>query len=199
MTDSILLISGGIDSAALAYDLGPDLAITVDYGQTPAEAEIQASQEICRELGITHEVLRFDTSELGTGTMSAQDQIEVASTPEWWPFRNQLIITIAAIDAVKRGAEKLIIGTVESDREHADGTPEFLRLIDELVSLQEGELHISAPAKDLTSKELVSETGISPDLLGWTHSCHVSNNPCGTCRGCRKRQDVVDEIFRTPN
>lgn len=198
MTDSMLLISGGVDSAALAYQIDPDLAITLDYGQTPAEAEIQASREICRELEIPHEILQFDAPELGTGTMSEQGQIEAASTPEWWPFRNQLIITLAGSYAVKRGAEELIIGTVKDDREHADGTPGFLSLIDELISLQEGELQVSAPAKDLTSKELVSETGIGPELLGWTHSCHTSNNPCGTCRGCLKRQDIVDEIFHSP-
>lgn len=196
MTESVLLISGGVDSAALAYDIDPDLAITIDYGQKPAEAEIKASREICRELDIPHEVIRFDASELGTGTMSTQNQLDIASTPEWWPFRNQLIITLSGIDAVKRGAEELIIGTVKDDREHADGTSKFLELMDELVSLQEGDLRLSAPAKDLTSKELVAETDIGPSLLGWTHSCHVANNPCGTCRGCRKRQDIVDKMTK---
>jgi 7-cyano-7-deazaguanine synthase len=45
-----LLLSSGMDSLCLAWWKRPNVAITLDYGQLPAQAEIAASSEICREL-----------------------------------------------------------------------------------------------------------------------------------------------------
>jgi 7-cyano-7-deazaguanine synthase len=39
----------------------------------------------------------------------------------------------------------------------------------------------------LTTAELVRRASVDLSLLGWTHSCHVANEPCGMCRGCGKR------------
>lgn len=195
MVETVLLISGGIDSACLAYAEQPDLGITVDYGQACAEAEVKAASQICGELDLTHSVIDVDCSELGAGSMSQQSQLDVATTPEWWPFRNQLIITMAATEAVKQDASKLLTGSVANDQEHADGTEEFYERMDNLLSLQEGNLSVSAPAIGQISTELVKDSGTPLSLLGWTHSCHTSNNPCGRCRGCRKRHRVLSQAF----
>lgn len=195
MTGSILLLSGGVDSTALAYSEHPDLAITVDYGQVCAEAEVKASSRICDELDLTHSVLKVDCSGLGAGSLAETEQLTVAETPEWWPFRNQLIITLAAMDAVRRNADKLILGSVRTDQEHADGREEFYEMIDELLSFQEGHLEVSVPAIDLTSEQLIEQSNVPQSLLGWTHSCHQSNVACGQCRGCMKRHRVLDEVF----
>jgi 7-cyano-7-deazaguanine synthase len=45
-----ILLSGGIDSIALAYWQRPDIAITIDYGQAPAQAEINASTAVASAL-----------------------------------------------------------------------------------------------------------------------------------------------------
>lgn len=195
MTTTALLLSGGVDSAALAYAQQPDLAITVDYGQVTADAEIHAAQQICTERDLSHTVIRADCSDLGTGSMAEHEQIEAASTPDWWPFRNQLIITLAAMHAVKHDIDQLIVGTVESDREHADGRPAFIEKMDDIVSFQEGSITIVTPAIDQTSTELVETSGAPLSLLAWTHSCHTSNNACGECRGCTKRSEVMQEAF----
>ena len=194
MTNTILLLSGGVDSTALAYSLRPDLAITVDYGQSCAEAEVRASTQICDELDVSHETIKVDCSDLGTGQLAQSEQLSVADTPEWWPFRNQLIITLAAMDAIRRDANELIVGSVIGDREHADGQPKFYKILDELITYQEGDLSVSAPAIDQTSEELVSGSGVPLSILGWTHSCHQSNWACGQCRGCVKRERVLDHI-----
>lgn len=197
MTETVLLFSGGLDSAALAYALRPDLALTVDYGQVTADAEIHAATQICEELDLPHTTIQADCGDLGTGSMSEHEQVEAASTSEWWPFRNQLLITLGAMHAVKNGADQLILGTVQSDREHADGRPEFFELIDDAVSLQEGNLNIATPAINQTSKELVQESEAPLSLLAWTHSCHTSNHACGECRGCTKRSSVLHEVFES--
>ncbi|MCD2204543.1 7-cyano-7-deazaguanine synthase [Halobacterium sp. KA-6] len=195
MVETVLLFSGGIDSTCLAYSKDPDLCVTVDYGQAPSEAEIRAATKITDELDIPHSIIEVDCSELGAGSMSDQDQLDVASTPEWWPFRNQLIITVVATEAVKRGGSELIAGSVKDDQEHADGRKRFYKIMDKLLSFQEGEIGISAPATDQTSAELIQETETPYSLLGWAHSCHKANVPCGECRGCRKRHRVLSEAF----
>jgi len=196
MVESVLLLSGGIDSTALAYSLEPDLAITVDYGQICADAEVQAATKIADELDLEHHIIEVDCRELGTGSLAGEEQLDSASTPEWWPFRNQLIITMAATEALRRDANEIISGSVESDQQHADGRKEFYEKMDALLSFQEGSLNISAPAIEQTSEELVEESEAPRSLLGWTHSCHESGTACGQCRGCMKRHRVLDTVFR---
>lgn len=57
---SCLLLSGGLDSVALCYLERPALALTIDYGQLAAEAEINAAEAVCQSTSIRHHVLRAD-------------------------------------------------------------------------------------------------------------------------------------------
>jgi 7-cyano-7-deazaguanine synthase len=145
-----LLISGGQDSAALAFWHKPKLGIFVNYGQVPWRAELRASRIICEELQIPIEVISADCTQMGSGQLADKPQLEIGSTPEWWPFRNQLLLTLAGAVAVRKQISELLIGTVASDVRHRDGTLEFIRLIDNLVSIQEGHLHVRAPAIQLS-------------------------------------------------
>jgi len=192
---NILLFSGGIDSTALAYSMRPDLALTVDYGQVCADAEILASEQICSTLGVEHEAVEVDCSDFGTGSLSPNEQVEEGPTPEWWPFRNQFLITVAGMKGVQIGADNIVVGTVEGDSDHADGQAGFFRSMDEVVYGQEGSLHVRVPAISSTSVELVEQSGVPERILLWSHSCHISNHPCGECRGCQKHYEVIEQSF----
>ena len=193
-----LLLSGGIDSSSLAFMLRPEWAITINYGQKAAEAEFQASKMVAGGLGIKHEFISIDCTAVGAGMMAVTNQLvqdetlaTIAPTPEWWPYRNQLLITLAAARALQVGAKELVIGTVRSDRQHLDGTPEFISRLSKLLEIQEGGLKLVAPAIGMSSEELVQQSTIPLSLLAWTHSCHTGNLACGECRGCLKRQFVL--------
>jgi 7-cyano-7-deazaguanine synthase len=196
-----LLLSGGMDSIALAYWLRPEYALTVDYGQLPADAEIAASCEVCSALAIEHVIIKCDCSSIGLGTMlntapngDAKSPLISTPSPEWWPFRNQLIVTLAASKAVQIGVDRLLIGTVASDAKHRDGTTEFIKHLSQLLVLQEGEVRLDAPAINLTSIELVQASKVPKSILLWAHSCHTSNIPCSVCRGCLKYREIVKGI-----
>jgi 7-cyano-7-deazaguanine synthase len=189
-----LLLSGGIDSAAVGFWKRPSCAITIDYGQAPAEAEIRAASIIANELRIPHEIIRIDLRKLGTGAMAKREQLSVAPSPEWWPFRNQLLITLGAMMSIREDCSQVLVGTVLSDNLHADGTSIFVERIDELVSAQEGGLRVQAPAAQIHSAELVALSGLSPSVLAWCHSCHRSNFACGDCRGCQKSREVRNAV-----
>jgi 7-cyano-7-deazaguanine synthase len=193
-----LLLSGGVDSVALAFWKRPEVAITVDYGQRAASAEVAVSKHVCALIGIDHVVVTADCSALGSGDMAGTAPLPDAPVSEWWPFRNQLLATLAGMKAVSIGATELLLGSVVSDGTHVDGTAPFYNMLDRLFAMQEGLLRVSAPALDLTSAELVRASGIGRDLLAWAHSCHTSAIACGACRGCFKHQHVMEELYGDP-
>lgn len=189
-----LLLSGGMDSLSIAWWKRPELAITIDYGQKAAEAEKQASAAVCNELGIEHHIVTVDCSSLGSGDMANSAPDAAAPTSDWWPYRNQLLITLASMRAIAAGVDILYIGTVRSDESHRDGTTDFVRLMNNLVSYQEGALGIEAPAIGMSTAELIRSSEVPPGLLAWAHSCHKGNLPCGNCRGCNKFVETYREL-----
>ena len=193
-----ILLSGGLDSIALCYWKRPEVAFTIDYGQLAAAGEIEAAKVVSRKLKIRHEIIRADCSSVGVGQLCSKvgrTRLAVKPpTPEWWPFRNQLLITLAATKAVTIGIRKLLIGSVATDRVHLDGTPQFVECMRDLLGLQEGRLSLLAPAINISSVELIRRSGIPLAILGWAHSCHTGNYACGVCRGCIKNQQVWEEI-----
>lgn len=194
MSKSAVLLSGGMDSIALAYWQRPEFAITVNYGQKPSSAEVLASKEVAKALNMEHVIIEVDCSSLGSGLMSNYGQLQMAPSPEWWPYRNQLLVTLAAMKAIQLGIDELMLGTVKTDSIHSDGTREFYMGIDSLIASQEGSIHITAPAIEMTTEELIRVSGVPESILFWAHSCHVSNIPCGRCPGCTKYREIKTKL-----
>jgi len=194
MSAESILLSGGIDSTALAHWRRPAVALTVDYGQAAAAGEIRAAVQIARELGLSHEIIRVDCGSLGCGDLIGAAPARDAPAPEWWPYRNQFLVTVAAMRAYALGMSVLVVGSVKSDGFHADGRPEFYEQLDTLMAGQEGALRVIVPAIDMTSEQLVRASGIPAAILHWTHSCHTDEFACGRCRGCWKHAKVMEQL-----
>ena len=190
-----LLLSGGMDSIALAFWKRPEIAITIDYGQRAAEAEVTAARQVARELGIQHEVIAIDCTAIGSGDMAGSNALEIAPVPEWWPFRNQLLVTFAAARGLVLGVTEIMTGSVAYDGCHADGRPGFYQAMDAVTSFQEGGIRVTAPALDMTTPELVRQSGVPREILAWAHSCHTGNLACGNCRGCVKHYQVTKDVY----
>ncbi len=190
----LLLLSGGMDSVAIAAWLRPKYAITIDYGQRSANAEIESASQIALDLGINHRVLRIDCSPIGSGDLAGNPAHAMAPASDWWPYRNQLLVTFAAAHALTVGARRVLIGTVANDSYHSDGSSDFLKTMNLLLLLQEGRIELAAPAMEMTSLELIRVSEISLSLLAWAHSCHKSNFACGYCRGCNKHRETWDTL-----
>jgi len=193
-----LLLSGGMDSIAIAFWKRPKIAFTIDYGQKPAAGEVRAAQAVAHALHIEHHVISADLSALGSGDMAGTKALPVAPISEWWPFRNQMLITLAAMKAVSLGVTNLAIGTLKTDGKHADGRQSFIDNMNALLAVQEGQIALVAPAIDLTAAELVKRSGAPMDVLAWAHSCHVSDYACGICSGCHKHYLTLQEIGSDP-
>ncbi|WP_079606095.1 7-cyano-7-deazaguanine synthase [Bradyrhizobium erythrophlei] len=112
----VLLFSGGLDSSALASWKRPDVCLTIDYGQRPASGEIAAAKAICDELRIRHELLTVDLRALGSGSLGGKPQSSLAQAEEWWPYRNQMLITLVVFRRNECCASLLKFGQAETRR-----------------------------------------------------------------------------------
>jgi 7-cyano-7-deazaguanine synthase len=220
--DCVLLLSGGMDSAALAHWLRPAATLYIDYGQRPAGSEERAASAVADALELPLDIVRVDLSTLGAGLLLTEEstgnsmrpgeesEVEVgldasvasavAPSPEWWPLRNQLLCSLAAAWALSRRApsgtpiRKVLTATVAGDASrHVDGTSAFYEAMDAVTAMQEGNIRVFAPAAGLSAAELVRASGVTEEVLGWTHSCHRGAVPCAACPGCWKRADVLAE------
>src|SRR6185295_7954095 len=112
MNEAILL-SGGMDSVALVVWKRPSISITIDYGQLSAAGEIRAARKVSEILGIKHHVVTADCRALGSGDLAGNAALPEAPVSEWWPFRNQLLVTLGAMKAIALKATTLICGSVK--------------------------------------------------------------------------------------
>jgi 7-cyano-7-deazaguanine synthase len=190
----LLLLSGGIDSTALAVLHRPRIALTLDYGQRAAAGEISAAKSICSELGLRHDVLTIPVGSLGSGLMNGSSPSPLSEHVEFWPFRNQFLLTIGAMHAARHGLTRVLIGTVATDVRHRDGSADFLQRANDLIREQEGGIQAVAPAIKEDPETLVRRAQIPPSVLGWTHSCHVGPLSCGQCPGCIKHSNLMEAL-----
>lgn len=196
---TVLLLSGGVDSSCIAAITRPDLSLMVNYGQRPAYAESVASAAIARHLDIPYASVEIDLSMFGNGLLVSDEPVADAPTPEWFPYRNQFLATVAAAYAVTRGFDEVVLGTVAGDGDrHVDGTAEFYEALDGLVRMQEGGTRIRAPFVDTETAELIRRSGLPEGIVRWTHSCHTGDLACGQCPGCHRRRHVLAEVYGQP-
>lgn len=191
-----ILLSGGLDSLALAYWKRPDIAFTIDYGQKAAKAEVRAATKIAKNLQMQHEIITIDVTQIGSGDLLNLPSCQSAPKSDWWPFRNQMLLTAVSTYILSHNlpVQELLFGTVKNDSYHKDGTKDFFNAFNQLLLCQEGNLIINTPAIDSSTLELIRTSGVSLEQLSWGHSCHKSNFACGQCRGCYKHQNTLEEL-----
>ncbi len=196
----LMLLSGGLDSAAVAALERPARALFVDYGQVSAEAEREASNAVAQHLHLELDKLNIDLGAVGSGLLAGSGQPDAAPTSEWYPFGNQQLATIAAAHALKRGLGAVVLGTVAGDGDrHADSTPGFISTLDMLVRRQEGGVRVLAPHINALPHELLALSGLTDEVINRTHSCHAGNLPCGECPGCLRRSEVLARASLLPS
>lgn len=188
----LLLLSGGIESSCLAFWQRPDRCLTVDYGQVCAEMEIETATAIARRLKIPHEaIVARPSKSFGL----PHKKIGYSKKPEFWPFRNQFLGTVAAMHSFGTSIKEIWFGTVKGDNRFSDGSKIFYKRLGSLISHQEGNIKISAPAINLTTEQLIIKSKTPRSILGATFSCHRSNIACGDCPGCRKQRELLYDVF----
>ena len=106
MKDSIIIVSGGLDSITLLYDKAATIALAVsfDYGQNHASRELPFAALHCKRLGIQHIVipLQFMQQYFKSSLLDGAENIPEGHYEEEnmkstvVPFRNGIMLAIAA-------------------------------------------------------------------------------------------------------
>ena len=125
MKDSIIILSGGMDSVTLLHEFQERiaLALTFDYHSRHAEHEIACARWQCHKLGIPHLVISFDFMEqyfrsslLKNGYEEIPeghyDETNMKSTIV--PFRNGVMLSIAAGIAESQGLQHVLMANHSS-------------------------------------------------------------------------------------
>lgn len=204
---AVVLLSGGMDSltaAGMARREGFDLAlIHFNYGQRTEEAELRAFRRIADWLevpegrrlvvhtnfftqvggsALTDRSLPVPEAHLGAGTIPTT----------YVPFRNAVLLSMAASWAETLGAKAVYYGAVSQDSSgYPDCRPAFVEAMNALVregTRPETRLEVRAPLVHLTKAEIVKAAAEMGLPLDRSWSCYRRNDrACGTCDSCALR------------
>jgi 7-cyano-7-deazaguanine synthase len=206
MKDSLIVVSGGMDSITLLHEYADQiaLAVTFDYGSNHAKKEIPFAQLHCQRLGIKHLVipLSFMHDYFKSSLLSGADAIPEGNYADEnmkstvVPFRNGIMLSVAAGLAESRGLAKVMMANHFGDHDiYPDCRKEFVDAMSQAMSAGTyANITIDAPYT-LISKADIARKGKALGLdYGQTWSCYKGGQVhCGKCATCLERKAALAE------
>ena len=206
MKDSIIILSGGMDSVTMLYDYAERiaLAISFDYGSNHNSKELPMAAYHCEQLGIEHLIIplefikRYMHSSLLSGAEAVPegryDDESMRSTVV--PFRNGIMLAIAAGIAEDRDLSRILMANHSGDHAiYPDCRPAF---VDAMAgAVHEGTyngVELFTPYTHWTKTDIAKrgkELGID---YSKTWSCYKGGDKhCGKCGTCVERREALRE------
>lgn len=205
MKDSVIIVSGGMDSVTLLYDMKDRIAmgLSFDYGSNHNSREIACAALHCKRLGIRHIVITLDfmrglfKSSLLEGADAipeghyADDNMKSTVVP----FRNGIMLAVAAGVAESHGLKYLLIANHGGDHAvYPDCRPEFIAAMSSATKAGTYPgVEVLAPYTDKTKGEIAligKALGID---YSETWSCYKGGEkPCGKCGTCVERREALE-------
>ena len=208
MRTCVVLFSGGIDSttalywALRHYDVVRPL--TFDYGQRH-RVETRLARRLARRLSLPFSLLKVDLRQVG-GSALTDRRIAVprskrpppprAGAPATYvPFRNGILIAVAAAWAEARGLRDLVVGfNVIDSPNYPDTRPAFVRAMERAVNLGTraalggGKTRLRAPFIGLRKSEIIRRGLALGADYSLSVSCYAGREvPCFRCSACHLR------------
>jgi 7-cyano-7-deazaguanine synthase len=176
---TVLLLSGGLDSALCLAMLRPGWALAVDYGQPHAGEELACARRLAGTYGAQLAIARVTIP-----------SVPAAGDPAMlWPGRNLVLLSLAAALAQRVGADEVAIGANADDRA---GYPDCRREFFEAAAPASG-VRISAPLLEMTKEQIGREARNRGVPVGETWSCYYpeAGGECGRCDACAGRDRAL--------
>lgn len=206
MKDSLIILSGGMDSVTLLHNYKKDiaLAVTFDYGSNHAKREIEMAALNCRELGIEHIVipLAFMHDYFKSSLLSGADSIpeghyaaeNMRSTVV--PFRNGIMLSIATGFAESRGLKRVMIANHAGDHTiYPDCRAEFIDAMSKAI--HDGtyeEVELVAPYTNISKTDIARIGKCLGINYTKTYSCYKGGEKhCGKCGTCVERKEALHD------
>lgn len=195
----VVLLSGGIDSQAVAYHYkkqGYEVhALHIKYGNRVPE-ETEAARKIAEKLDAPFQII--DIPDLNIAFKKD------ANTPKVAAFRNNIMLTIAASYGVTRGVHNVALGAHADDyllktaTFFPDCAPDAMLATEVMLNKSSGNvpyIKILTPFLDVTKAQLISagiKAGMDPED---SISCYmfVDGKPCGECESCKLREEAIND------
>ena len=202
--DSIIIVSGGMDSVTLLCEYKDRIAVGVsfDYGSNHNAREIPFARQHCEILGIEHIVIDlafmpqyFKSSLLdGAGAVPeghyADDNIKSTVVP----FRNGIMLSIAAGIAESRGLKYVMMANHSGDHTiYPDCRQEFVNAMNEATKAGTFPgIEILAPYTGITKAEIARRGKALGIDYSKTWSCYKGGEyHCGKCGTCVERKEAM--------
>ncbi|MBD5325757.1 MAG: 7-cyano-7-deazaguanine synthase QueC [Muribaculaceae bacterium] len=202
--DSLIVLSGGMDSVTLLHDKIDQIALAVNfiYGSNHNMRELQCARRHCAELGI--ELLEIHLDFMGeyfhSSLLEGADAIpegdyedeNMRSTVV--PFRNGIMLATAAGLAESRGLRAVMLANHSGDHTvYPDCRPEFIKAMGAAIAAGTYEnIELRAPYTNLSKVDIAligKRLGID---YSTTYSCYKGGeNHCGACGTCRERRESL--------
>lgn len=203
MRNSLIALSGGVDSTTLLYEYREEVACAVgfDYGSKHNARELAAAKAICRELEIPYliiplafigEYFRSDLL-LSGGEMQLGDYSEENMSSTVVPFRNGIMLSILAGLAESRDLQQVLIANHFGDHAiYPDCRESFVKPMGEAITAGTSNgVKLVAPYTTLTKAEIVARGTRLGVPYSKTYSCYQGGERhCGRCGTCRERHEA---------
>jgi len=204
MKDSVIILSGGMDSITLLYDYQDRiaLALSFDYGSKHNARELPFAKEHCHRLGIEHILipLSFMVEHFKSSLLQGAEEIpeghyadeNMRSTVV--PFRNGIMLSVAVGLAESRGLRYVMMANHGGDHAiYPDCTPEFVNAFDQAAAAGTFvKVHLLSPYTNLTKGDIAlrgKKLGIN---YAETWSCYKGGEKhCGKCGTCVERKEAL--------
>ncbi len=208
----VIIASGGMDSTTLLYDTirtyGSEnvVVLSFNYGSKHNAFELPKISLTCKKLQVEQKIIDLVNvfqnfkSHLLLGGESipeghyAQENMKQTIVP----FRNGILLSIAAGYAETIKAKKIIYGAHLGDFfVYEDCRPEFISAFSSAVSLGTmNKISIEAPYSNI-NKGGILEKGLKLGVdYSLTHTCYNPNErgeACGRCGACCERLEAFDK------
>lgn len=206
MKDSVIVVSGGMDSVTLLYEKKDEIAlgISFDYGSNHNHNELPLAALHCQRLGIEHVVIPlgfmhqyFKSSLLESGESipdGSYDEENMKSTVV--PFRNGVMLAVAAGIAESNGLTKVLIANHGGDHTiYPDCRPEFIAAMDAAVEAGTfARVRVVAPYTNISKADIARRGRALGIDYAETWSCYKGGHVhCGTCGTCVERKEALRE------
>ena len=201
--DSVIILSGGMDSVTLLHYRRERIALAVsfDYGSNHNEREIECAREQCGILGIEHIVIPFSfmsqyfSSSLLSGAESIPEghyeDSNMKSTVV--PFWNGIMLSVACGLAESRGLKHVMMANHGGDHAiYPDCRAEFVASMSEAMrcGTYDG-VTVSAEFTGITKTDIArlgARLGVD---YSKTYSCYKGRaRHCGKCGTCVERKEA---------
>ncbi|MBR6942304.1 MAG: 7-cyano-7-deazaguanine synthase QueC [Fibrobacter sp.] len=202
--NALLVLSGGMDSVTLLYDRAEEIALAVsfDYGSNHNHKEIPFAKKHCEALGIPHVVipLKFMAEHFESSLLSGADAIpeghyadeNMKSTVV--PFRNGIMLSIAAGLAESKGLQKVMMANHFGDHDvYPDCRKEFVDNMSAAISAGTyANIFIDAPYTSISKADIARKGAALGIDYAQTWSCYKGlEKHCGKCGTCIERKEAL--------